>query len=338
MKRDSARVIAEYLALVEKRDQGALIDFVARHPEELGSLSLSTAKPVRQPSPTDRRTAILEVIGLFVIVLFSLAFVAAHVLSLPVDRSRSPVAILAQANGTVELLAAGAPDDAGWQPAQAGASIQIGDSVRTGPDSTAQLTFPDGSMTGLEPGTEVAVARVDFPQAGGAPIVVLEQRLGQTYNRIQPSPDQSQHFKIETPTAVSAVRGTEFIVDVGSSGATHIVVIEGVVDVTAQEVTAEVLASQETTVEPAHSPTAAQPASIPSSSFSFTPEPSADIQATQMLGQTEAPQPAKLKATNTPKPAHTPKLTNTPKPTNTPRSVNTHKPTKEPQPTKTPKP
>lgn len=93
MKRDSTQVRARYLALVEKGDQAALIDFVARHPEELGSLSLLPAKRARKQPPVDRRAALLEVAGLFVICLFALVFVAAHFAPSLLNRETFPTAI-----------------------------------------------------------------------------------------------------------------------------------------------------------------------------------------------------------------------------------------------------
>jgi len=344
MKRDSVRVIGEYLALVKKGDQAALIDLVARHPEELGSLGLLTGRSTRQELSTDRHKAILQAAVLFAMVFVALVFITANLLPAYLAQGGSPAATLALADGEVYVLAADAPGDATWQPAKAGASIQVGDCVRTGSHSIAQLTFTDGSMTGLEAETEIAVAGVYSRQDGGTETIILQQRSGRTYNRIQPSRDPAHQFEIETPVAVTAARGTEFVVDVESSGATHVVVIEGVVDVTAQEVTVEVQASQETTVEPAQSPTAARPASMPLSSFQFASEPSAETETPDTLAQTETPrptstpQPGELQSTKTPHPTHTPKLTNTPKPTHTPQPTNTPKPTHTPKPTKEPQP
>ncbi|MBN1138188.1 MAG: FecR domain-containing protein, partial [Anaerolineae bacterium] len=372
MKRDPAHVIGEYLALVEKGDQAALIDLMARHPEELGSLSLHTDRPTRQEPATGKHAATLQAAGLFVMVLVALVFIAADLLPFHLEPGASPTATLTQADGEVYILAAGAT----WQPARIGTSIQAGDSVRTGPHSAAQLTFSDGSMTSLDAEAEIAVARLDPRQDSDVNTVVLQQRLGRTYNRIRPSPDLAYHFEIETPTAVTAVRGTEFVVDVEFSGATHVVVIEGVVDVTAQEVTVEVQARHETTVEPAQTPSAVRPASMPLLYSRSTPESSAEIQTPQTPGQPEAPQPSctpqptemqptkmsyptrapapadTFTPTDTPEPTPTPQPTNMPQPTDTPTptptpqptdtptptATNTLEPTKEPEPTKTPKP
>jgi hypothetical protein len=141
MKRASARLVGEYLALVEKGDQRALIDFVAHHPEELGSLSLLTARSTRQELPTSRHTAILRAVALFVAVFFALVLVIANLLPFYLDPGVSLTAILTQAEGEVDILAADTPGGATWQPAKIGASIKAGDCIRTGPSSIAQLTF-----------------------------------------------------------------------------------------------------------------------------------------------------------------------------------------------------
>jgi len=91
MKRDPAQLVGEYLTLVEKGDQTALIDFVARHPDELGSLSLLTARPARQELSTDRRKTILQAVALFAMVLFALVFVSVDLLRTRLDLGVSPL-------------------------------------------------------------------------------------------------------------------------------------------------------------------------------------------------------------------------------------------------------
>jgi len=99
MKRDRAHVVGEYLALLEKGDQAALIDFLARHSEEMGSLGLLVTQAKTQASPSKRKVPILESIVLVALVLFSLTFIAVEVFPSLLGLGIPHAATLAQIKG-----------------------------------------------------------------------------------------------------------------------------------------------------------------------------------------------------------------------------------------------
>ena len=201
--------------------------------------------------------------------------------------------------GTVQVSRAGS--DA-WASAAAGERIQAGDRIRIGPLSAATLVFFDGSATDLLAQTEVAIVQMSSSPGGGrtpgvltrtgvlTPTgvlthIVLRQTLGQTYSRVQRGPDPASCFEIETPSAITAVRGTEFAVAVEANGATHVTVVAGQVEVTAQKTTVAVLAGQETIVRPQ------RPPSPPASTLRTTPASSPPPTATTIAPQPSAPLP-----------------------------------------------
>jgi len=189
--------------------------------------------------------------------------------------------------GTVQVSPAGS--DA-WASAAAGERIQAGDRIRTGPLSAATLVFFDGSATDLLAQAEVAIVQMSSSPGGGRTPgvlthIVLRQTLGQTYSRVQRVPDPASCFEIETPSAITAVRGTEFAVAVEASGATHVTVVAGQVEVTAQKTTVAVLAGQETIVRPQ------RPPSPPASTLRTTPASSPPPTATTIAPQPPAPLP-----------------------------------------------
>ena len=249
------------------------------------------------------------------------------------------VATLVPVEGEVEIMPTGS---AIWRPASVSERMQAGERIRTGPLSAATLVFFDGSTTDLQAETEIAIVQASSRPGGGS-VIVLRQALGQAYSRVQRLPGQASRFEIETPAAVASVHGTEFTVAVEADGTTRVAVVEGVVEVTAQETTVAVPAGQEITVRPERAPslptpivqvtptptptptTAPAPTTAPIPTC--TPQPSDQIESLQAPGQAETPQPPGQ--TKTPQP---PGQTKTPQPPGQ---------TKTPQPpgqTKTPQP
>jgi hypothetical protein len=242
------------------------------------------------------------------------------------------IATLDRVSGAVEILPA---SDDTWHMVAAGEQVEAGDQIRTGSLSTARLVFFEGSTTDLMASTEVAVTQVSARRQGSDKIIALHQRLGRTYSRVEQLSDRASRFEIETPTAVAGVRGTEFAIVVEGDGTTSVAVVEGLVEVTAQETTVTVLAGEKTTVQPE------RPPSPPAQHLQSTPRPAAPVPkpgATTPVTATSAPGP-----TVTPTPTSTPQPPGhaTPAPPEPGRTRQPPGQTKTPQPpghTKTPQP
>jgi hypothetical protein len=250
------------------------------------------------------------------------------------------MATLDPVDGVVELMPAGSDT---WHPASAGEQVEAGSRIRTGPLSTATLAFFDGSTTDMEAQAEVTVIDLSSRRGGGR-VILLRQTRGQTYSRVRRLPDRASRFEIETPTASTAVRGTEFAVAVEADGTTSVTVAEGLVEVTAQETTVVVSAGQKTTVQPARppSPPATMLGITPTPTSTPTATPTATATATSTFTPTATPMPTSTPQppgqTKTPQP---PGLTRTPQPPGLTRTPQPPGLTKTPQPpgqTKTPQP
>jgi hypothetical protein len=228
-------------------------------------------------------------------------------------------ATLADVSGVVEVLPAGSNT---WQPVEPGRRVTTGDRIRTRASSAVTLAFFDGSTTSLAAKTELTVSQLSGRRDGHDKIIVLHQWVGRTYNRVQRLLDPASRFEIETPTAVTAVRGTVFTVEVTPDGATQVTVGEGLVEVTAQETTVEVQPSQATTVQPDLPP--APPVPAPTPLPPATPQPTLTTTETPRPTETEEPE----EPTETPEPTETEEPedpTETPEPTEEPEE-----PTEEP--------
>src|ERR1041385_633828 len=105
-------------------------------------------------------------------------------------------------DGQVEVRAAAGKT---FVAAASGQSIQVGDEVRTGPGASAILTAPDNSKLIVD----------DFWSGNFKSIMNL--MLGQVRFYIQRFGGRPNPYSVRTPTALIAVRGTVFDVNVDPS-------------------------------------------------------------------------------------------------------------------------
>lgn len=107
-----------------------------------------------------------------------------------------------------------------------GAVIKPGSVIRTRADSSFTLAFPDGSTTLVGANAEVRLRRAAKVRAGGAQHVELELLDGELENRVESRNKAGGRFLIHTPSAVAAVRGTDFRA-VANANATRIETLSG---------------------------------------------------------------------------------------------------------------
>jgi hypothetical protein len=115
---------------------------------------------------------------------------------------------------------------AGDQPLAVGATVHSGESLRTGSRSKADLSAPTFAAR-FSIG-----AKTRFRLAHDRPGVLLEVERGSlraVFDRL--TGDDDRERLVTTPSAVLAVRGTEYGVEVEKDGDTSIVVFEGTVEV-----------------------------------------------------------------------------------------------------------
>lgn len=107
--------------------------------------------------------------------------------------------------GAVEVRAGGGKD---WREAEDEMPLSAGDHVRTGENSSAEITLDDGGVVRLNADTSMEIASADSESAS------LSLRLGSLVSKIRSGfLKNKRRFEIRTPSAVCAVRGTEFGVE-----------------------------------------------------------------------------------------------------------------------------
>lgn len=92
-----------------------------------------------------------------------------------------------------------------------GMAVTLGASVRTGPESSLAIEYPDGSRSLLGPDSELRLVNLARLPVAAAQQVRIDLRRGRLENAVQRQPSNGGgRFVIDTPAAVAAVRGTRF--------------------------------------------------------------------------------------------------------------------------------
>jgi hypothetical protein len=138
--------------------------------------------------------------------------------------SPSTLTILSITDGNVSVMKAGTDS---WTEAEIGMPLEVGDSIKTGDDSSAKITFFDGSTIELQAGTEIEIAALYISADTGSTTITLEQTIGNTISRVTKLLDPASRYEVETPSGAAAVRGSAMQVYVIEDGTTWITNIEG---------------------------------------------------------------------------------------------------------------
>ncbi len=126
-----------------------------------------------------------------------------------------------EAQGAVSLLR----DNQEWALFP-GDSVQLGQTIVTGPDGFATLAVSDGSSFLVYPDS-----RVVFRKNPGSLRDLIDVFLGRVKIHINRLGGEPNPTRVYTPTAVISVRGTTFEVSVDESEVTTVFVVEGSVGV-----------------------------------------------------------------------------------------------------------
>ena len=147
--------------------------------------------------------------------------------------------------------------DSTVQPVAIGTRINLGDQLSVGHASSLSIKFADGSVITLYERSSVQFNHLS--QFGESGMVDTRFRLnrGRVDTRAIPAKGAASRFEIQTPSAITAVRGTEFrttVIDVDD--VSRIEVIKGKVVVSGQSKTRAIAAGYGTRVSPGKIPLA----------------------------------------------------------------------------------
>jgi len=103
-------------------------------------------------------------------------------------------------------------------PAQVGTTVYQTDTVVTGPDGSAGITFEDNSLLSLGPSASLSIDHFAFDTTthdGAFEITLNKGKLAVISGKI--AKHQQDAMKVRTPGSILGVRGTEFVVEVGGA-------------------------------------------------------------------------------------------------------------------------
>jgi hypothetical protein len=132
-------------------------------------------------------------------------------------------ATLTVAEGDVKVSTAAA---APWEPAEAGMALAADARIKTGADGSADILFEDGTALRVEKDASVAIQSAK--ETGGWREYWVRLWSGRLLSQVAKKSGPVK-YKVQTPVAVAAVRGTEFVAD-ASEKDTSLAVFEGQVE------------------------------------------------------------------------------------------------------------
>lgn len=134
---------------------------------------------------------------------------------------------IVEVTGDVEVLARGETE---WKPAEKGMSLDEGYSIRSGPDSKAVAVFAEKIIMAIEAESEVDLEKLQKSRRHGINFK-MDLNKGQIWNDVGKLKTKRSKFYVETPQAVTGVRGTVFTVEISPDNTTKVGVIKGSVAV-----------------------------------------------------------------------------------------------------------
>ena len=163
-----------------------------------------------------------------------------------------PVAVLNKVVGEVKIDMVTNP---GWQAASLGGKLANGDKLETGTASFGSIMFLDRSMIKVRENTKFTVKSKRTVKRE------LETDINVAVGEMNIKTTTGSKFKIQTPTSVASVKGTELNLMVEKDGTTHLTVLEGTVEFMNE--LGVILATEMTTSVSRAGESPSQPISVP---------------------------------------------------------------------------
>jgi hypothetical protein len=201
---------------------------------------MSVAAARTAPKPR-RRGGYRLIITLLVILL--IAGAGLFWLRTAADAAPNAAAMLTVFQPTVAVAHGGGAFQAGTT----GMVVQPGDSVKTDAKGRAAIQLPDGTLTRLAGGTEIALTSAHFAKTGNIQDASFFQKVGRTFTNVQHLVTGAS-FKIAGQSAVASVRGTKFEVLVNADKTMLVKLFDGQLDLEGKNLV-HLIAGQQATVD-----------------------------------------------------------------------------------------
>jgi len=114
-----------------------------------------------------------------------------------------------------------------WQFVHANTTLRSGDSIRTGSGSRAEIKYSDGTISRLGSNSLMRINIKSSEKRSNLRLLVGKLWLKVTKGKSQ--------LKVETPTAVASILGTELLVTNDEKNISHVTTLDGLVEVTGNQ-------------------------------------------------------------------------------------------------------
>ncbi|MGQ9561530.1 MAG: FecR family protein [Candidatus Oleimicrobiaceae bacterium] len=166
------------------------------------------------------------------------------------------IAVILKSAGKVEV--GSSTSSQGWRPGVRGTRLNSGNRVRTGGNSMATLIFTDDkSLLKIRSDTEISL---QGERQAGTVSKRLTVDVGELWAKITKG---GGGYRIETPSGVAAVKGTEFYLLVSEDGAATAIVLDGLVELINSLGSVLVGSGQTGTMQRESAPTSSDSQAIP---------------------------------------------------------------------------
>lgn len=145
--------------------------------------------------------------------------------------------------------------DGKWTSIAANGTLEVGQRVRTGPFSSAKLTFFDGSAADISSNSEISIDQLNAQKPDqGYRTVVMTQWVGESEHHVEFRNDGGSRYEVKSPGGTGIARGTTFKVLVTPAKKVRYIVTEGKVDVTGSGLLVSIIGGQQTSFTEGQTP------------------------------------------------------------------------------------
>jgi hypothetical protein len=140
-----------------------------------------------------------------------------------------------------------------WIPLRLNDRVKEGSTIKTGDESGVEIVFSDGNSILQRSNTVLGISSAR-KQPNNQTSYGLIQETGRTITKIKRKTGSESRFRIDTPSAICAARGTVFRTSIDALDSTRTEVVEGDVDVEAMKKNVRVQEGEGTLVKKGEKP------------------------------------------------------------------------------------
>jgi hypothetical protein len=144
--------------------------------------------------------------------------------------SQAEAVLTAQSiSGTVEVLLAG---EQNWKPLTATMKLQTGDQIKTGPNSSVDLWFEDGSVLNLAEGSQLSINQLEVSTVQKSRVARFKLWWGAVTAKVTKLAFTENVCEVETETVVAGVKFSEMtVIQPQNTSQSEVIAQQGLIEI-----------------------------------------------------------------------------------------------------------